>query len=64
MTGSKAAAYADECMKAAERTGQEVLLSVNRYARALVNAHLGLAGPARADAEAGLAFGEQSGDPG
>jgi DNA-binding CsgD family transcriptional regulator len=59
----RAAAYAAECVEAAERTEQEVLLSVNRYARALVNAHLGLAGPARADAEAGLAFGEQCGDP-
>ena len=58
----RAAAYADECVEAAAWTGQEVLLSVNRYARALVNAHLGLAGPARADAEAGLVFGEQSGD--
>jgi DNA-binding CsgD family transcriptional regulator len=48
---------------AAERTEQEVLLAVNLYARALVNAHLGLAGQARADAEAGLAFGEQSRDP-
>jgi DNA-binding CsgD family transcriptional regulator len=59
----RATAYAAECVEAAERTGQEVLLSVNRYARALVNAHLGLAGPARADAEAGLAFGERCGDP-
>jgi hypothetical protein len=59
----RAARYADECVEVAERTGQEVWLSVNRYGRALVNAHLGLADLARADAEAALASGEQLGDP-
>jgi DNA-binding CsgD family transcriptional regulator len=58
----RAARYADECVEVAERTGQGVWLSVNRYGRALVNAHLGLADPARSDAEAALASGEELGD--
>jgi DNA-binding CsgD family transcriptional regulator len=58
----RAARYADECVEVAERTGQGVWLAVNRYGRALVNAHLGLADLARSDAEAALASGEELGD--
>jgi DNA-binding CsgD family transcriptional regulator len=50
-------------VEVAERTGQGVWLSVNRYGRALVNAHLGLADLARSDAEAALASGEELDDP-
>ena len=60
---ARAALYADECVEVAERTGQGVWLSVNRYGRGLVSAHLGLADPARRDAEAALASGEELGDP-
>lgn len=58
----RAARYADECVQAAERTGQELLLGVNWYVRGLVNAHLGRADVARRDAEAALASGERRGD--
>lgn len=59
----QAACYAQECVQVAERTRQETLIGVNLYCRGLVNAHLGRADLARADAEAGLASGEQRGDP-
>ena len=51
----RAADYANECVEAAEWTEQAVVISLNRCARGLVNAHLGLADLARCDAEAGLA---------
>ncbi len=59
----RAARYADECVEAAERTGQGTMIGVNLYSRGLVNAHLGRADLARCDAEAGLASGEEHGDP-
>ncbi len=39
------------------------MISLNRCARGLVNAHLGLADLARCDAEAGLVFAEERADP-
>jgi DNA-binding CsgD family transcriptional regulator len=59
----RAARHANECVEAAEWTGQAVVISLNRCARGLVNAHLGRADLARSDAEAGLAFAEERGDP-
>src|SRR5262249_7370319 len=59
----QAARYADECLQVAEQTGQETWIGINLYIRGLVNAHLGRAGLARSDAEAGLASGEERGAP-
>jgi DNA-binding CsgD family transcriptional regulator len=59
----RAARYADECVEAAERTGQEQWIGINLYVRGLVNAHLGRADVARRDAEAALSSGERRGDP-
>jgi DNA-binding CsgD family transcriptional regulator len=59
----RAADYANTCVEAAEWTEQAVVISLNRCARGLVNAHLGLADLARCDAEAGLAFAEERADP-
>jgi DNA-binding CsgD family transcriptional regulator len=59
----RAARYANECVEVAECTEQAVVISLNRCVRGLVNAHLGLADLARGDAEAGLAFAEERGDP-
>jgi DNA-binding CsgD family transcriptional regulator len=59
----RAARYADECVEVAEQTGQRTMIGVNLYSRGLVNAHLGRADLARCDAEAGLASGEEHGDP-
>jgi tetratricopeptide (TPR) repeat protein len=59
----RAADYANKCVEAAEWTEQAVVISLNRCARGLVNAHLGLADLACCDAEAGLAFAEERADP-
>ena len=59
----RAARYANECVEAAQWTGQAVVISLNRCVRGLVNAHLGLADQARSDAQAGLAFAEERADP-
>ena len=59
----RAARYANRCVEAAQLTGQTVVVGLNRCTRGLVNAHLGLAALARSDAEAGLAFAEERGDP-
>ncbi len=59
----RAADYANTCVEAAEWTEQAVVISLNRCARGLVNAHLGLADLARCDAEAGLVFAEERADP-
>jgi DNA-binding CsgD family transcriptional regulator len=59
----RAARYANECVEAAQWTGQAVVISLNRCVRGLVNAHLGLTDQARSDAQAGLAFAEERADP-
>jgi DNA-binding CsgD family transcriptional regulator len=59
----RAARYAGECVEVADRTGQATWIGVNWYVRGLVNAHLGRADLARRDAEAGLASGQERGDP-
>ena len=59
----RAARYANRCVEAAQWTGQAVVVGLNRCTRGLVNGHLGLADQARSDAEAGLAFAEERGDP-
>jgi DNA-binding CsgD family transcriptional regulator len=59
----RAARYANECVQAAERTGQQQWIGIALYCRGLVNAHLGRADSARADAETALVSGDQRGDP-
>ena len=57
-----AARYAAEGERLATLTGQGTMVSANLYAKALVEAHRGLADAARADAEQALADAKASGN--